>query len=83
MPDEEDEEEEEEEALIIVIHITPCLCVCLLIDGVFPLDFFGGKQSGRCTFIYDEEIASIAITVRPLPFHLHQRNNHRHNIFHR
>ncbi len=38
------EEEEEEEALIIVIHITPCLCVRLLIDGVFPLDFFGGNN---------------------------------------
>lgn len=38
------EEEEEEEALIIVIPITPCLCMCLLIDGVFPLDFFGGNN---------------------------------------
>lgn len=39
-----EEEEEEEEALIIVIHITPCCYVCWLIDGVFPLDFFGGNN---------------------------------------
>jgi len=37
-------EDEEDKALIIVIRITPCLCVCLLIDEVFPLDFFGGNN---------------------------------------
>lgn len=40
----EEEEEVEEEALIVVIHITPCLCECLLIDGVSPLHFFGGNN---------------------------------------
>lgn len=33
-----------ENAPFIVIHITRRLCVCLLIDGGFALDFFGGNN---------------------------------------
>lgn len=71
-----------QEALIIIIHITPFLCVCLLIDRVFPLDFFGGNNPADVySFTMWRFDASSAATVQP--FQRHQRKRHSGNIVHR
>lgn len=63
-------------------HHTVPLCVPANWWG-FSSWFLWVKQFSSCTFIYNEEIASIPIIVQPLPFHWIQRNKHRHNVCHR